>query len=989
MALVLLAVIGFTAYRSTMAVVSGAADQQRADEVVATLDAVGRELVDAETGERGYVVTGDPAFLQPLRAATANLPGEMAHLEAELKGDPAQERRAQRLRPVMERKLRWVEHVVDVRDTKGVAVARDVVASGHGKATMDAMRHMLDEMQHEEVQAAGLAHPGGTEVRAALASIAGGSGLAFVVGALALLLLRADSRRRLRDEQVLRLQSQIVDQVHDAVIATDVDGVVQSWNQGAERITGYTRAEALERPVSFLYPEEERDMHERDVIAPLQAKGAHEVSVRLRKKSGEDFYGHVSLSLLRDDDGEPIGMIGYTMDVTDQRRAEDALRVRAEQQSRVAALGERALACASLPELLRDAVSVVTEALDVELCELLELLPGQGGLLLREGAGWQEGLVGRTTVDAGAASQAGYTLERGGPVVVADLGREARFTAPLLTAHQAVSGITVVIQGHKRAFGVLGAHARGRREFTADDVALAQSVANIVGQFAERTHVLERLREQAALLEHAHDAIVVVDMLDRVTFWNRAAERITGWRAEETIGRDLQTCLYSADVERYRRARRKMLEDGEWAGELRARSRDHKPIVSQVSWTLFHDEAGRPQGVLAIMTDVTEQRLLEAQFYRAQRLESIGTLASGMAHDLNNILQPVMLSGQLLQKRRPGQDTRPLVDMIVRNCRRGAELIRQVLSFARGAESERAPLDPATVIDEVAPMLRRTLPPSITLEVDRPQAVRAVAGNATQLHQVLMNLCVNARDAMHGAGVLHIDVADAELSEADARRQLDARAGWYVRIRVVDTGVGIAPDLIDKIFDPFVTTKGQGEGTGLGLSTVRGIVVGHGGFIAVDSEPGRGTTFSVYLPALDEASQPAPAGASAAALPGHGERILVIDDEAEVREATRDVLESAGYRVVTAEDGVNGVQVFRSDAVGFQAVVTDMVMPRMSGAVTIERLREVDPHVRVIVTSGVLERSEAAAYGAVAFVPKPVELDTLLEVVADTLARPA
>jgi PAS domain S-box-containing protein len=507
-------------------------------------------------------------------------------------------------------------------------------------------------------------------------------------------------------------------------------------------------------------------------------------------------------------------------------------------------------------------------------------------------------------------------------------------------------------------------------------------------QIEERRHAEKQVREQAALLDKARDAISVRDFDDRILYWNHSAARLYGWTAEEALGRKAGELLFREPPPAQEAARRAVLEHGEWTGELRQLTRAGKEIIVESRWTLVRDAAGRPQAFLVVSTDVTEKRKLEAQFLRAQRMESIGKLAGGIAHDINNVLTPILMSIDLLRRRDlPEEQRLGLLAGMEASAERGADMVKQILSFARGVEGQRILLQPRHVAREIEKMLGRTFPKSIDLVTSLPRDLWLVNGDATQLYQMLMNLCVNARDAMAQGGRLEITAANRVLGDADARLHPDARPGPYVVLTVADTGTGVAPDVLDQIFDPFFTTKEFGKGTGLGLSTVLGIVKGHGGFIQVTSEVGVGTQFQVYLPAA-ETAPPKPAEEAPAPLPlGKGELVLVVDDEAAIRDVTRRNLETFGYRVLTAKDGTEAVALYRQHRSEVRAVLTDLMMPGMDGRATIRALRELDPDVRVIVMSGLALGGDIgpADLGARAFLLKPYEAAGLLRTLRDVI----
>src|SRR5215212_7735831 len=343
----------------------------------------------------------------------------------------------------------------------------------------------------------------------------------------------------------------------------------------------------------------------------------------------------------------------------------------------------------------------------------------------------------------------------------------------------------------------------------------------------ERKRAEERNREQAALLDKAQDAIVLRDAADnKILFWNKGAENIYGWTTEEAVGhtaRELRL-LSELNEAQFEQGTQAVMEKGEWTGELRQLTKGGEEIRVETRWTLLRDDKGEPKSILVINTDVTERKKVEAQLLRAQRMESIGTLAGGIAHDLNNILSPILMAVQMLQMKADDPGTLQWLEMLQANAERGADMVKQVLSFARGVEGERVALQPKHLVKEVVKILKDTLPKSIEIKFDVAADLWTVSADATQIHQVLMNLCVNARDAMPRGGEIFIRAENATLDEAFARINIDARPGPYVMVTVSDTGEGMTPETLARVFEPFFTTKEVGKGTGLGLSTVLTIV---------------------------------------------------------------------------------------------------------------------------------------------------------------------
>ncbi|HWW00724.1 MAG TPA: response regulator [Candidatus Acidoferrum sp.] len=497
-----------------------------------------------------------------------------------------------------------------------------------------------------------------------------------------------------------------------------------------------------------------------------------------------------------------------------------------------------------------------------------------------------------------------------------------------------------------------------------------------------------RLREQAALLDKAQDAIMVCDLEERITFWNGSAERIYGWPATEVIGQNAARLLSNGDSPKVREAIKTVSERGEWLGELSQVRRDGTPVVVESRWTLVRDNEGKASARLIINTDVTERKQLEAQFLRAQRMESLGALAGGIAHDLNNILAPILMSVELLGEEVPSEDRKKML-VTVRACaQRGSEMVRQILSFARGVSGQAGVLQVKTLVAEMARLAKDTFPRSVRIQLKMAPDLPPILGNATQLHQVLLNLCVNARDAMPEGGNLELEAKQVVLDQHMIRGEAKPVSGNYVAMSVSDTGCGMAPEVLAKVFEPFFTTKSEGKGTGLGLSTVVGIARSHGGFVEVSSEVGKGTTFKVYLPVAPAGNLPETKEKAAPPPMGRGERILVVDDEIAILEITRESLEAFNYRVLMAENGAEAVAIYKRHQGEIRAVITDMMMPVMDGPTSIQALREIDPKIKIIGISGLGSEAALTQAGSLEvqrFLKKPYATATLLTILRQVL----
>jgi PAS domain S-box-containing protein len=522
---------------------------------------------------------------------------------------------------------------------------------------------------------------------------------------------------------------------------------------------------------------------------------------------------------------------------------------------------------------------------------------------------------------------------------------------------------------------------------------------NLTGHYCFAKDITDRkqtealIREQAALLDVATDAIAVRDLYHNILFWNKGAERIYGWESAAALGKNAVELLFAPGEQRshFDRIQAILLQEGQWQGELQHIAKDGKKLVIEARWTLMRDEAGNPKSILTVSTDITAKKQLEAQFLRAQRLESLGTLASGIAHDFNNILTPVLAGTQLLPIRLTNIDSRSqkLLKMMEDSAKRGADLVKQILAFASGVEGKQVSLQVRHLLAEVLQVARQTFPKTTTISRNIPETdIWTVSADPTQLHQVFMNLCVNARDAMPEGGTLSVAVANRLITAADTCLHVDARIGEYVTISVRDTGTGIPAETLDRIFDPFFTTKEQGKGTGLGLSTVLGIVKNHRGFILVDTEVGRGTEFKVYLPAIVDPVITEVEELNL--LAGDGELILIVDDELFIQQVTKTALEDYNYQTLIASDGLEAIDLVAQHRDRIKVVLMDMMMPAMGGLTAIHTIQQIAPQLKIVASSGLVTEAHVnrvAGMGVAAFLAKPYTAKELLDTLQKVLDR--
>ncbi len=626
--------------------------------------------------------------------------------------------------------------------------------------------------------------------------------------------------------------------------------------------------------------------------------------------------------------------------ISERDRAEKILLNGALQQTAIAALGQFALMEGDMTALLNQAGLLVAHTLELEYSAVWERLP-EGQLLLQAGAGWKRGCVGEARIPADNHSQTGLTLNSGEMIVVPDYKTDAQFSVPPFFAeHDVVSGVTVAIPTRGRPFGVIGAHDTQRRDFTPDEMQFLMAVATVLGMAVERRRAEAETEKLASFAKLNPAATMEITENGTIGYFNDAAQQLAV-SARKKHPRE----VLPAEI-------RQIVQDCLINGQSKVRL-ETEMNGRTFSW-LFHPVL--PSRVVhCYVEDISDRLNLEEQLRQSQKMESVGQLAAGVAHDFNNMLTIIQgHSSALLTKTALAADVLDPLQAIYFAAERAAGLTRQLLMFSRKNVIQPKLLDLREVVDNMSRMLERLLGETIQLEFRRPLELPAMEGDIGMIEQVIMNLSVNARDAMPHGGKLTISVNSVSIDGDYVKSHADAYAGRFIRLRICDTGIGMDGATLHRIFEPFFTTKEVGKGTGLGLATVYGIVKQHDGWLEVNSEPQKGATFDVFFPASEKAitskEETVVPEESAA---GGTESVLIVEDEPILREMARDILSGYGYRIFEASSGREALDAWQHRVDEIDLLLTDMVMPDgISGADLARQLSMNHPRLKIVFTSG-------------------------------------
>ena len=726
-----------------------------------------------------------------------------------------------------------------------------------------------------------------------------------------------------------------------AIFLLDPTGHVVTWNAGAEAIKGWKADEIIGQHMSRFYSLEEVESQKpQSELKIAGEEGRYEEEAWRVRKDGSQFFAHVLITAIRDDCGTITGFAKVTRDLTESRRKEQAIR---EEEERLAAVIGSAM----------DAIITVDENQNITLFN-----PAAERIFLC------------------SASQAiGLSLDRFIPGWF-ETTRVAHFqnfiqtnTAQKETPERSsLCGIRMDGKEFPIEASISHVQIGGSRVFSV-----------ILRDVTERKLAEEKLRSQASLLDLA--PVLVRDMEDRIMYWSSGVERIYGYSREEALGRLSHNLLNTEFPGPMAQIEKLLKESGGWEGELIHRAKDGSRVIVASQWVLYRDASGNPIRILEVNADITARKKAEQLQLRSQKLEGLGTLAGGIAHDFNNILMAINGNAKMATEGLPaGHPARESLTEITKAGARAADLVRRILTFSRPQEFKHETLNLQSIVEEALKLLRASLPATIEFQTHFPGNVPAIVADASQIHQIVVNLATNAAHAIGTkAGCIDFRIDSVWLDENSPEFIPELQRGTFVCLHVKDNGSGMDRATLDQVFDPFFTTKKVGEGTGLGLSVVHGIMAKHGGAVRVYSELGKGTIFHLYFPASSKpvVEKPEPVQK---VLRGRNEHILYVDDEEGLVFLGKRLLERLGYIVTGHTDALKALEEFRANPHNFQAVVTDMAMPGMSGLEFARELLAARPDIPIVMTSGYVrpeDQEKALRMGLRDLLLKPHNSDQL------------
>lgn len=760
-------------------------------------------------------------------------------------------------------------------------------------------------------------------------------------------------RRRLEDQ--LRVKDWAIESASNAFAISDLAGNLNYVNPAFLKLWGFrTREEILGKPATGFWQMGEKAV---EVMEGLRTRGGWSGEMVAKSKEGALFDVQVAASLVLDDVGRPFCMLASFVDITERKRTEGALQ---ESEQRFKAIFDHSNDGILLADMEKKRFFIGNET----ICQMLGYSPDE--------------IKDLGVMDIHPAEDLPYVIDQ--------FEKQARKEIAIAKDLPVVRKDGSVFYADVSAFPIT-----------------LVGKTYLVGAFrdtTERKQAEDSLRQSEerfrVLFEQAADIILLMEISPRglpvIRDANNATFRLLGYERDEMIGQPVSIIEAERDASKVVEERREAVlsESGKKIFEAKHRCKDG--TVREFECSVTEMQIGSKTFAISVERDITERRSLEAQLIQAQKMEAVGLLAGGIAHEFNNILGGILGYASLMRlKMEPDHPFWGYVETIEKSSQRAALLTSQLLGFARKGKYDLRSLNLNLLAEDTLAIVRQTFDRAVTVEARLAESLPKVEGDTMQLQQVLMNLCINARDAMPKGGSLVLTTRTEQVAEGDERIPPESKAGLYVLLSVADTGCGMDEETQAKIFEPFFTTKEKGKGTGLGLAMVYGVAKNHGGFVTVRSEVGRGSAFTLHLPAAEKPSERRPealAGPEKSRGAVSDQTILVVDDEESIRSLARDILEGEGYRVLLAEDGPQALEAYREHQGEIGLVVLDLIMPKLGGGEVFLKLKEMDPGVHVLVSSGYSQEGKAQEIlsgGALGFVQKPFHVRDLISKVRQGL----
>lgn len=807
-----------------------------------------------------------------------------------------------------------------------------------------------------------------------------------------------EQRLRVAHEKVqeqLRFQAAVLQNVRDCVIVTDLEGHIRYWNQGAQSIFDYSTEEAIGQPLSLLYSEQDMPNYTSDLQAVLEI-GEFSGEWRGEHKDGSTVWLDIRTTTMFDSKGHPVGFIGVSKDITDRKQAEEEI----QRQNRELTLLNRIIAVttASLePEIVLDITckELVDTFAATQAHAILLDESEREARVVADYRGVRESKVLNQVIPVEDGCLFESLRVRKSPLTVVDIRRDT-YSAPfyrLLRERGTVSILILPLVIKEKVVGSINLESDKLHEFVDEEIDLAWKVADQVAASLARARLALSRRRLSAAIEQAAESVIITDTDWRVLYANPAFERITGFDRAEVIGRPFHDFYADGSSELFEEIRDRLTRSEVWQGHLLNQKKNGTNYTVDATISPVRDENGVIINYVALKRDITAELQLEEQLRQSQKMEAIGRLAGGVAHDFNNLLTIITGYSDVLLSRFAEEDhpLREDVAQIKKAGARAASLTRQLLAFSRRQTLQPKKLNVNTVVSDVNKMLGRLIGEDVDLVINLDPNLGLTEVDPGQLEQVILNLAVNARDAMLQGGKLTVETANVTLDAGYMSRHQEVAPGSYVMLSISDTGAGIDSETLPHIFEPFFTTKTEGKGTGLGLATVHGIVKQSNGHIWVYSEPGYGTTFKIYLPRIDASSESLQQNQPSDQLSQGLETILVVEDEVMVRQLVSTVLTNCGYTVLEAVNGHEALRIYEKHAEEIHLLLTDVIMPEMSGGKLVKELTSLHPNIKVLFMSGYTD-NVIADQGILelnaGFLQKPFSLHELTQKVREVLDTP-